>query len=119
MGFKVLLDSNSLIYSLKQRADIRDILSRNPEVSGIVVPQCVLVELDRMSNDVPFARGALALARTFPIVEGEGPADDCILKIASEGSYFILTNDRGLLGRAKKMKIRTLSFKQRRRIEFS
>lgn len=119
MGTKVLLDSNSLIYSIKQRTDIRDLLFRIPEITGILVPECVLEELRRMSADVQYARGALQLARSFETIGGTGPADDCLLKLASEGGFFILTNDRELLGRVRKSGIRALSFKQKRIIDYS
>lgn len=119
MASKVILDTNSLIYSLKQKADLRNLLFEIPEIAGIVVPKCVLRELEHMSSDVMYARGALTLASKFPMVEGEGPADDCILDLAVKNKYFILTNDRGLLDRAKKAGVRTLSFKRSRLIEFS
>lgn len=115
----VILDTNSLIYSLKQRANIRDLLSRFVEITGIVVPECVLHELESMSGDVMFASGALNLARTFRIIEGSGPADDCILDVASRQKCYILTNDRELIRRARKMGITTLSFRQSRRIDYS
>lgn len=116
---KVLLDTNSLIYSIKQKSDLRELLFELPEVSGIVVPTCVLRELEKMSGDVMFANGALALASKFPSVEGEGPADDCILDLASREGYFVLTNDRALTRRAKEIGVRTLSFIGKRRIDFS
>ncbi len=116
---KVILDTNSLIYSLKQKADISDLLFRLTEVAGVVVPKCVLHELESMSRDVMFAKGALALASRYPTIEGDGPADDCILELAVENGYFILTNDRELLRRARKEGVRTLSFMGRKRIDFS
>lgn len=119
MASKVILDTNSLIYSLKQKTDIRELMFNLPEVSGIVVPECVLFELERMSDDVMYARGALALASRFPTVEGEGPADDCILSLAIKEKWFILTNDRELLRRAREEGIRTLSFMGKKRIDFS
>lgn len=116
---KVLLDSNSLIYSIKQRVDLRDLLFALPEISGILVPECVLMELRSMSGDVLYAKGAFDLASRFPSTEGVGPADDCILRIASDKGLFILTNDRELLSRARELGVRTLTFKGRKRIEFS
>ncbi len=116
---KVILDTNSLIYSLKNKADLSDLLYKLTEVSGIVVPKCVIMELERMSGDVIYARGALDLASRFQSIEGEGPADDCILDLAAKNMYFILTNDRELLKRARGEGIRTLSFKGRKRIDFS
>lgn len=119
LGSKVLLDSNSLIYALEQRSDIREIMSQIPEVTGILVPTCVIAELRSMSSDVRFASGALKLARTFQSIEGEGVADDCLLELASHNNFFILTNDRALIKRAKVQGIGTLTFKQKRRIEFT
>lgn len=119
MASKVILDTNSLIYSLEHKSDLRNLLLNIPEVSGIVVPLCVLRELERMSNDVRYARGALTLASSFPSIEGQGPADDCLLEIASKNRFFILTNDRELISRAKEAGIRTLSFKRARIIDFT
>lgn len=119
LGSKVLLDSNSLIYALEQRSDLREILSQIPEVTGILVPNCVLAELRSMSGDVKYAAGALKLAHTFQTIEGEGVADDCLLELAGRHNFFILTNDRGLLKRARIQGIGTLTFKQKRRIEFT
>ncbi len=116
---KVILDTNSLIYSLEHKADLRVLLQNIPEVSGVVVPTCVLKELEKMSKDVRYARGALTLAGSFPAVEGDGPADDCILNLASKNRFFILTNDRELISRAKRSGIRTLSFKRARVIDFT
>lgn len=119
LGSKVLLDSNALIYALEQRSDIRELLSQIPEVTGILVPTCVLLELERMSGDVNYARGALDLAKGFPSIEGNGTADDCLLELASRNGFFILTNDRLLISRARLQGTGTLTFKQRRRIEFT
>lgn len=119
LASKVIVDTNSWIYSLEQKSDIRELLLNVPIVSGIVVPGCVLRELESMTGDVPFAKGALALASRFTEIEGEGPADDCILELASKNGYFVLTNDRELIRRAKNSGIRVLSFKRGRVIDFT
>ncbi|MCL6090603.1 MAG: hypothetical protein M1393_06150 [Candidatus Thermoplasmatota archaeon] len=115
----VLLDSNSLIYSLKHKVDIRNQLLLLPEISEICVPSCVRVELDLLGGKVPYSSGARTLAEKFNNFECEGPADDCLVELAGKYSAMILTNDRGLILRAHSNGIRTLSFLGGKRIGFS
>ncbi len=119
LASKVLIDTNSLIYSIENRVNLKDLLQEVPEVNGILVPECVHRELQAMSGNRKYARGALELSEKFDRIPGEGYADDCIIEIAVRGHYFILSNDRALQKRAKEAGIRTLVLRGNRKVEFA
>lgn len=119
LASKVLVDTNSLIYSIEHRVNLKNMLQELPEVSGVLVPECVHRELQAMSGDRKYARGALELSEKFDRIPGEGYADDCIIEIAGKEHYFILSNDRALLKRAKEAGIRTLVLRGNRKVEFA
>ena len=90
LASKVVVDTNSLIYSIEHRVNLRALLLELPEVKGIIVPECVHRELQAMSGDVKFALGALELSEQFERVPGEGYADDYILELAKKGQLFVM-----------------------------
>lgn len=115
----IIIDTNSLIYALKNKVDIRSQLLLFPEISVLYVTDCTIAELQGLSSRVPFASGALKLALTFPQLHGSGRGDDCILDAASASGSAILTNDRLLLDRARSAGIRTYSIHGGRKIGVS
>lgn len=118
LASKVLVDTNSLLYSIEHRVDLKNLLQELPEVNGILVPECVHSELLAMSANRKYARGALELSEKFERIPGEGYADDCIIEIAKRERFFILSNDRDLVRRAREEGIRTLVIRGNKRVEF-
>lgn len=118
LASKVLIDTNSLIYSIENRIDLKSLLQGMPEIRGILVPECVHRELQAMAGKRKFASGALELSEKFDRIPGEGYADDCLIEIAGREGYFLLTNDRVLISRARNSGIRALAIKGNRRVEF-
>lgn len=114
----VVLDTNSLIYSIKNRVDIENQLLAFPGINKIVVPMCVVAELTGLSNENNFARGALRLSARFEVIDSEGSGDECILETAKRHNAIVLTNDRNLISRLKKEKIRVISIRGSRRLDF-
>ncbi|MCW6169107.1 MAG: PIN domain-containing protein [Thermoplasmatales archaeon] len=108
---KIILDTNSLIYAVKKHIDLSNALFGIDEINGIIVPECVASELRGLSIRNPHARAALELISRFEIINSEGRGDDCILETARRLGAFILTNDRGLLTRAKSLGIRNASIR--------
>ena len=115
----IFVDTNSLIYAIRNRVDIRAQLLEFPEIRKILIPKCVLDELVGLSTRLPEASGALKMASKFEIVESEGSGDDCILNIALAYEAAILTNDRELTERARSNGIRTFSIRGKSRIDIS
>lgn len=118
LASKVIVDTNSFIYSIKHKVDLKHLLQELPEIKGIVVPECVHSELTTLARTLKYANGALELSEKFERISGQGYADDCIIEVASREHFFVLSNDRELLKRAKEAGIRTLMIRGNREIEF-
>ncbi len=116
---KVILDTNSLIYSVQKHIDLGIVLFRIDEVTGILVPSCVGTELKGLASKNSYAKAALSLLGRFEVIASEGRGDDCILMTGKKLGAFILTNDKDLLLRAKSAGLRTLSIKANGTIGFS
>lgn len=97
----IILDTNSLIYSIKNKVDIRDRIIAATSANRIVVPECVIRELEGLSASNYHAKAALLLSERFEKIESEGRGDDCIIKCAESVGGTVLTNDRELSSRLK------------------
>lgn len=118
MNAPVLLDTNSLIYSIKNKVDLQKLSSVLPGTGQVFVPECVLSELRGLSEDNRYAKAALILAERFYSVRSTGTGDDCIVDVATELGAVVLTNDRGLIERLKKSGVRALSIRGGKTIDF-
>lgn len=98
--------------------DIRRSLQALPGISTILVPQCVLNELEGLSTKLPDARTGLRLATMFGVAESEGHGDDCVLETARKLGAMVLTNDREFIRRLKNAGIPVLSIRGGRSIDF-
>ena len=107
----VLLDTNSLIYSLKNRVDIQLILNFKFNIFRIAVPECVIRELENLSTSVPYAKGALLLSKRFEIIPARGHGDNCLIDTALDVGYSVLTNDRKLIERLREKGVSCLTIK--------
>ncbi|MCQ2071090.1 MAG: twitching motility protein PilT [archaeon] len=99
----VVLDTNALLMPFEIGLNL-DVSVRN--VLGdvrFVVPGPLIGELKHLDNK--YAKVALALARTREIVQAEAHGDDSVLEVALRENAYILTNDKELRRRARKLKI--------------
>ncbi len=111
-------DTNSIIYSIKQKIDLKRAVLRKSEVGRILVLDCVMDELRGLSNTIADAKTALALADTFEGAGSEGSGDDCIMLMAQKLGAIVLTNDRELIERLKNKGIRVISIRSGKTIDF-
>lgn len=111
-GILLILDTNAIIYSVRNRVDLKDRVLSSTAVNRIVVPGCVVRELEGLARSNPYAKAALALSDRFEKIESEGAGDDCIIKCAKNHGASVLTNDRDLVLRLKDAGIRVLSLRR-------
>ena len=114
---KVLVDSNILLQSVKYGIDIKEAIEEALTATcEICVPQAVVKELENKAKHGRFlekrlAERALELInqRKFTIVQHENlkgiRVDDIVLTLASQGRYILITNDRELRRKARKLHI--------------
>ena len=99
----VVLDTNALLmpFEIGINLDL-EVLNLLGEVR-FVVPGPLVGELKHLENK--YAKAALALARKREIVPSEEHGDNSVLEVAQRENGYILTNDKELRRRARKLGI--------------
>ncbi len=102
-SYKVILDSNFLMVPFQFGIDIFQELKRILDVRyEVIVPKCVIEELERLSKKKAKAKAALQLAKGLQLIECSGnDVDDFLYKIASK-TVIICTNDKNLKEKIRK-----------------
>lgn len=102
----VVIDANGFLLPFQFRINLDAELTRLLGTYEILVPRQVLKELETLAQTDQRAEGALKLARKYREVNvATGNADDAVVDLAIERSATVLTNDRGLLRRLKKLRV--------------
>lgn len=108
----VIVDTNTLIYSIKNKIDLKEKILDATQANRILVPECVLRELQGLSKSNYYAKAALLLADRFEKIESEGTGDECIIHCAEKIGGVVLTNDRELSSRIKEKGLRVLAIRR-------
>ncbi len=114
----VVPDTNSLIYAIKQRIDVRNLVESIGISGSIIILGCVREELFGLKESNRDALAALKFSERFEQSVSEGSGDDCIYSYAVASGAIVLTNDRNLILRLKSAGLRVLSVTGGRRIHF-
>ena len=115
---KVLLDTNSLIYAIRNRIDIEfELKGVTPQILP-AVPECVIAELRGLSTTKWYAKAALQYSKKFDLVHSEGEGDFCIMMTAIHMNAAVLTNDRQFLKKLKNRGIRCMTLSGGHKIQF-
>ncbi|MEM4714313.1 MAG: PIN domain-containing protein [Candidatus Nanoarchaeia archaeon] len=118
---KILIDTNILLYAIKIKADLFEML-RSYE---IVIPDLVFAELGMLTkvakkkSDRDAAKAALSLLQTkiFEKPKLKGKTDEAIIDYAYKNNAAILTADKELELKAKEKGLKVLFLKKKRIIE--
>ena len=114
----MLLDANALLLPVRVRFPLESEVDRVHPGARLVVPSCVIDELDRLvARGVRGARAAAALARDFPILPVEGRGDAAILQAAVRHGAWVVTADRALAERLRRRGVSVLVPRDRHRLE--
>ncbi len=100
----IILDTNALIYLIKDRIDLRKF---TPEEIG--VPTSAIKELEKLSAKDGNAKLALKLVDRFRVLEVQSLGDDGVIEAATKYRGSVITNDRILKERLKERNIRVTS----------
>lgn len=107
-----MLDANALLMPFQFKLNIDSELRRLLGDLPVLVPSSVLGELCRSTD--PNAKGALALARKYRIVETDLKGDEAVVKVAEEHRAAVLTNDRALIERLRARRIPVIRLRAER-----
>ena len=133
---KIILDTNALFIPFKFKINLDFEFQRLFGDFEVLVPSCVMHEIERLAPSEKFGAKALALARSkvlpdwYLAVESElfsgeevaffgdmtdlGRIDGMILRIAKAVSGVVLTNDRAFLEKLKAEGVKTLSVRAKK-----
>lgn len=95
----VVLDANALMMPFQFRVNLDRELHRLVGAVPVLVPSSVVDELSGLEDK--HARAAVSLAGKYEVVETFSKGDDAVLEVAVDRCAAIVTNDRGLIARAK------------------
>tara|TARA_B100000029_G_scaffold499402_1_gene569769 strand:+ start:297 stop:644 length:348 start_codon:yes stop_codon:yes gene_type:complete len=101
---KVIIDTNSLIYSIENKIDIFDFFDNKG--FEIIILNCVIEEIKKINAKKFKLISEIISNKNLKIEKNvEGHTDDIIIELAKKNKYAILTNDKALKNKATKEKI--------------
>lgn len=103
---RVVLDTNALLMPFEISINLDLELERLLGDCEVFVPGPVIGELKRSRSK--HAKGALALARKYTLASTSRQGDEGIIEIATDLEAYVLTNDRELRKRLRKLGIPTV-----------
>ena len=118
----VILDSSAVMMLFEFSIDLEDELTRLLGKFNIVVPSPIYEELSFLSEQGKgkkklIARPALEIIKKYEVVDVEGKGDDSVLNLAKKLNGIILTNDRELRRRAKKLGLHNIYLRGKKTLE--
>ena len=99
----VVLDTNAILMPFEIRINIDLAIEKLIGEARLVVPGPLIGELKHLKHK--FANAALDLARKYEIIQTVTTGDDAVIEAATKTNGYVLTNDKELRQRLRKMKI--------------
>jgi len=99
----VILDTNALLMPFEIRMNLDLAVMRLIGECRMIVPGPMIGELKRL--DHKYARAALELARKYESIPTSVTGDDAVVELALTTGGYVLTNDKELRSRLRKLKI--------------
>ena len=112
MPQKVILDTNALLMVFQFRINIEKELERLLGSYEILIPSAVIAELCGICSQE--ARAAMSLAARYTEMDSEGIGDDAILDAAKAMQAVLVSNDKGLIKRARESGLAVIRLRQRK-----
>jgi len=97
----VVLDTNALLMPFEMKMNLTLSVERLIGEAEFIVPGPLIGELKHLDNK--YADAALQLARKYEIVPTEATGDNAVIELALQRNAFVLTNDKVLRGRLRKV----------------
>ncbi len=119
----VLLDSNAIMMLFEFSIDLEEELTRLFGKFKIIIPKPVIDELNFLSEHGDgrkkfIAKPSLKLIEKYKVVDVEGNGDKAILDLAKKLNCIILTNDKNLRYKMKKLSLHTVFLRGKSKLVF-
>jgi len=99
-----VIDTNAIIYAIKQKISLEKFLFEE-----IVVPSSVVEELEKLSINDKNAKIALRLIQKYKVIETSKKGDEGVIDVALRNNGKVITNDADLIKRLKLLGISAVS----------
>ncbi len=99
-----VIDTNAIIYAIKQKISLEKFLFEE-----IVVPSSVVEELEKLSINDKNAKIALRLIQKYKVIETSEKGDEGVIDVALRNNGKVITNDADLIKRLKLLGISAVS----------
>jgi rRNA-processing protein FCF1 len=114
----VLLDTNATFLPFREGVALASEVDRLLPGAELAVPEAVVAELDRLvARRTPHAAAAAAFARTLRPVGSNGRGDEAVVAAARQLRATVVTADRALTTRLRRVGVAVLSPRDRVRLE--
>jgi len=109
----VILDSNAILMLFEFSINLEEELTRLFGKFKIIIPRPVVNELQFLSEHESgrkkfIAKPALKLIEKYEIVDADGKGDQAILEMAKKLNCVVLTNDKKLRDKIKKLSLHSV-----------
>ncbi|MFX1297757.1 MAG: PIN domain-containing protein, partial [Promethearchaeota archaeon] len=117
----VVLDSSAIMMLFEFNIDLEDELTRLLGKFQVIVPSPIFIELKYLSEQGKgkkrlIAKPSLKLIEKYEIIKTEETGDDSVLLLAKELNGIVITNDRNLRNRVKKIGLHTIYLRGKNRL---
>jgi rRNA-processing protein FCF1 len=117
----VILDSSALMMPFEYSVNLEDELTRLIGKFSILIPKPIFEELIYLSKigkgrKKRLAKSALVLIKNYNIIDSEGKGDDSVLFLAKKFQGIVVTNDRDLRNRIKKLSLQTIYLRGKKKL---
>jgi rRNA-processing protein FCF1 len=119
----VLLDSNAIMMLFEFSIDLEEELTRLFGKFKIIIPKSVLDELNFLSEHGNgrkkfIAKPALKLIEKYEFIDIGGKGDKAIIDLAKKLNCIVLTNDKNLRYKMKKLSLHTVFLRGKSKLVF-
>jgi len=119
----VILDSNAVMMLFEFQINLEDELIKLIGKNKIIIPKTIINELDFLSKNGKGkkkinAKASLELIKKYEIVDIDiKNADDSIYQLAKQTCSYVLTNDKELRQRLKKISIPVIFLRAKKKLQ--
>ena len=117
----IILDSSAILMLFEFSINLEDELIRLIGKNKIVIPKQIIEELKILSaigngKKRKIAKPALDLVKKYEIINSEGKGDDSVLFLAKKFKGIVVTNDRELKNRLKKIGLHSIFLRGKQKL---
>ena len=118
---RVILDSSAVMMLFEFSIDLETQLTTLLGKYKIIVPKPIFNELDFLSKHGKgkkklLAKPSLQIIKNYKILDSEKKGDDSVIYLAKKLNGIVLTNDKELIKRSKKLSLKVIYLRSKKKL---